>query len=511
MEELENGTSVHMTEKSVKERLKLKDAPEEVRSISLPGSYHDKITHLDSSLMNFTRLIKLDFSRNALLSLDGLSHLKNMEVLNVYYNNIPSIDELYRLRHNPKLRELDLRLNPVTKNEPDYRLFLVHVLHKLDKLDDRPVRDNEKATAKIHCDQNKKWSHYREIQQPSETATSSSYKNPRASYVKNDYVKAGLAGGSSAIYDEVEDVRQLLDGLGDAIQSSATSPKSQKSTLHRNAEFASVRNLSRSNQNLFDGQTPQETGSCFIANPAKSSYDQPGGVIYSDGINSDGLTTEDETHANTEYRSLAHFTRAPPGQWTKETPIPTSMPSRERQRNLSSASTVCSTVEMTQPDAEQLKPLLDLVDLYYDGQRSLAKSPAFINKFNRLLSELRPSQDDVKNQLVDREIELRASTNSEKERLKKQLENSEHDNRRLKTEGEKLRGELSSISNNSLNVSTVSDDLVNMLKDSHEMIKKHNMKLESDLAKLKSKYEDEIAQMRASHSQLKSLFMKNSF
>ena len=38
MEELENGTSVHMTEKSVKERLKLKDAPEEVRSISLPGS-----------------------------------------------------------------------------------------------------------------------------------------------------------------------------------------------------------------------------------------------------------------------------------------------------------------------------------------------------------------------------------------------------------------------------------------------------------------------------------------
>ena len=112
MEELENGTSVHMTEKSVKERLKLKDAPEEVRSISLPGSYHDKITHLDSSLINFTRLIKLDFSRNALLSLDGLSHLKNLEVLNVYYNNIPSIDELYRLRHNPKLRELDLRLNP---------------------------------------------------------------------------------------------------------------------------------------------------------------------------------------------------------------------------------------------------------------------------------------------------------------------------------------------------------------------------------------------------------------
>merc|ERR1739838_689303 len=80
-----------------------------------------------------------------------------------------------------------------------------------------------------------------------------------------------------------------------------------------------------------------------------------------------------------------------------------------------------------------------------------------------------------------------ASTNSEKERLKKVLENSESENRRLKSESDKLRSELSSISNGSLN-STVNDDLVNMLKDSHEMIKKHNQKLETDLAKLKSKY-----------------------
>lgn len=31
-------------------------------------------------------------------------------------------------------QELDLRLNPVTKNEPDYRLFLVHMLVYLRKL-----------------------------------------------------------------------------------------------------------------------------------------------------------------------------------------------------------------------------------------------------------------------------------------------------------------------------------------------------------------------------------------
>ena len=39
MEELQNGTELHISEKHVKERLKLKDAPEDVRTISLPGNY----------------------------------------------------------------------------------------------------------------------------------------------------------------------------------------------------------------------------------------------------------------------------------------------------------------------------------------------------------------------------------------------------------------------------------------------------------------------------------------
>ena len=34
-------------------------------------------------------------------------------------------------------QDLDLRLNPVTKNEPDYRLFLVHMLPSLRKLGKR--------------------------------------------------------------------------------------------------------------------------------------------------------------------------------------------------------------------------------------------------------------------------------------------------------------------------------------------------------------------------------------
>ena len=51
-----------------------------------------------------------------------------------YYNNISSLEELHRLRHNTRLQELDLRLNPVARNEPDYRLFLIHMLPNLRRL-----------------------------------------------------------------------------------------------------------------------------------------------------------------------------------------------------------------------------------------------------------------------------------------------------------------------------------------------------------------------------------------
>ncbi|GFR64155.1 centrosomal protein of 72 kDa [Elysia marginata] len=67
-----------------------------------------------------------------------------------YYNNISSLEELTRLKHNPNLQEIDLRLNPVTRNEPDYRLYLIHMLPNLRKLDDRGVRDRERQAALTH-------------------------------------------------------------------------------------------------------------------------------------------------------------------------------------------------------------------------------------------------------------------------------------------------------------------------------------------------------------------------
>lgn len=42
----------------------------ELRSLSIPGTYQEKITHLGNSLMNLTGLKSLDLSRNSLVSLE---------------------------------------------------------------------------------------------------------------------------------------------------------------------------------------------------------------------------------------------------------------------------------------------------------------------------------------------------------------------------------------------------------------------------------------------------------
>ncbi|XP_067856654.1 centrosomal protein of 72 kDa [Heptranchias perlo] len=122
----------------------------DVRSLFLPGSYEEKITHLGTSLKNFTRLKSLDLSRNSLVSLEGIQHLIHLEKLNLYYNNIANLKEIFLLRNLGGLKELDLRLNPVSKNESDYRLFVVHMLPNLRRLDDRPIRDSERKAALMH-------------------------------------------------------------------------------------------------------------------------------------------------------------------------------------------------------------------------------------------------------------------------------------------------------------------------------------------------------------------------
>jgi hypothetical protein len=72
---------------------------------------------------------------------------------NRYYNNISSLKELERLRFNNVLGELDLRLNPITKEENDYRLYLIHILPSLKIFDDRAIRDSERQMASTYFEQ----------------------------------------------------------------------------------------------------------------------------------------------------------------------------------------------------------------------------------------------------------------------------------------------------------------------------------------------------------------------
>ncbi|XP_030059614.1 LOW QUALITY PROTEIN: leucine-rich repeat-containing protein 36 [Microcaecilia unicolor] len=121
-----------------------------VESLSLQGSYAKKIVSLEDAFKNFKNLQSLDLSRNLLTSLQGIEYLRLLRVLNLYYNNIESLLEVSRLKSLPALKELDLRLNPVTRNEANYRFVVVHLLESLETLDDRIVRENEKKTAQEH-------------------------------------------------------------------------------------------------------------------------------------------------------------------------------------------------------------------------------------------------------------------------------------------------------------------------------------------------------------------------
>ncbi|XP_004541500.2 centrosomal protein of 72 kDa isoform X4 [Maylandia zebra] len=70
-----------------------------------------------------------------------------LQRLILYYNCIPSLEEVKVLFELPSLKELDLRLNPLAKNNPQYRLYLVHAMPTLRKLDSCSVRDAERKSA----------------------------------------------------------------------------------------------------------------------------------------------------------------------------------------------------------------------------------------------------------------------------------------------------------------------------------------------------------------------------
>lgn len=82
-----------------------------------------------------------------LFCFQGIEHLTGLERLILYSNCISSIQEVKDLDELPVLRELDLRLNPLTRLHPHYRPCLVHTMPRLCILDGRLVRETERTPA----------------------------------------------------------------------------------------------------------------------------------------------------------------------------------------------------------------------------------------------------------------------------------------------------------------------------------------------------------------------------
>ena len=104
-------------------------------------------TILRGALSGLVSLVHLNLSRNELTSLRGLESATILESLSLYYNRIAYLDELQRLTSLTRLESLDLRLNPVTRDEA-YRSYAIFHLPSLNELDERSVRPAERRHAK---------------------------------------------------------------------------------------------------------------------------------------------------------------------------------------------------------------------------------------------------------------------------------------------------------------------------------------------------------------------------
>ncbi|XP_075694491.1 leucine-rich repeat-containing protein 36 [Rhinoderma darwinii] len=142
---------VHLRESWVYGRAGLPEGTADtVESLDLQGTYREKILSLGDAFKNFKSLRSLDLSRNLIISLQGIEYLHALHSLNLYYNDIESLAEIERLRPLSHLKTLDLRLNPVTRQDADYRLIVIHHLGTLETLDERSVRDSERKNAKYN-------------------------------------------------------------------------------------------------------------------------------------------------------------------------------------------------------------------------------------------------------------------------------------------------------------------------------------------------------------------------
>ncbi|CAC5375297.1 unnamed protein product [Mytilus coruscus] len=556
-----------LTEEIIRNRVNLQhDNLEDVKALSLPGTYHEKVVELGSSFRKFSRLKSLDLSRNTITCLKGLEHLKLLEKLNLYYNSIESFEELKRLRFNTNLRELDLRLNPVTRTEADYRLYLIHMLPNLQKLDDRGVRDRERQAALVHfsSSQATEMTPHEEIIEPPHRQP-----NPRAQSVR------GMGKGMTVLKtmetvpeEAIEDYQQTRKQTG----SSGDGPVAPHQKKY---------------PNIPAGHT--------------GSYDV-------DGTRRDeNLQYQDEVDAYTKFKSHGYFTPHPNmenGRDRSESPrIPTerrhggeeepndhrrtkSVPSHKLNDSLEefgmhriegdrlenghrSRERPKSENEPVQGETptyrEFLFKMCDLVDRYWNGTKSLHKNPKYKGfaytliqnlgkkfgddstrekryvdeQLNRLEEEnyrLRKQSNDTKATLADstfNETQMRTQlrkAQTDVDQLKEHLKKIVAENRDLQKKLNETGNEGSAVNSmSSVNQTHLDElqrqndvlkneiqllqirlkqhgqlqDLASMLQDSHKSLVTTNDHLLKELNDTKQRHNNEVQQLNWSYNQLK--------
>ncbi|XP_071177138.1 centrosomal protein of 72 kDa-like [Mytilus edulis] len=406
-----------LTEEIIRNRVNLQhDNLEDVKALSLPGTYHEKVVELGSSFRKFSRLKSLDLSRNTITCLKGIEHLKLLEKLNLYYNSIESFEELKRLRFNTNLKELDLRLNPVTRTEADYRLYLIHMLPNLQKLDDRGVRDRERQAALVHfsSSQATEMTPHEEVIEPQHRQP-----NPRAQSVR------GMGKGMTALDDDDVAVLDLIAHTGGDLSkprhitgSTAREPSAEEYSLEVLKTMETVPEEAIEDYH----QTRKQTADGPVAPHQKKYPNIPAGHTGSydvDGTRRDeNLQYQDEVDAYTKFKSHGYFTPHPEngrGDRSESPRVPTerrhggeeepndhrrtkSVPSHKLNDSLEdfgmhriegdrlenghrSLERPKSENEPVQGETPTYKDFLfkmcDLVDRYWNGTKSLHKNPKY--------------------------------------------------------------------------------------------------------------------------------------
>ncbi|XP_054847679.1 centrosomal protein of 72 kDa [Eublepharis macularius] len=422
-----------LTEEDIRERVALRHQHlADVRTLSLPGTYHEKITHLGSSLKNFVRLKSLDLSRNALTSLEGLHHLTSLEKLNLYFNHISTLSEVFRLQTLTALQEVDLRLNPVIKNESDYRLFVVHMLPNLRRLDDRPVRDRERKASLLHFTPEQAYEFKKPPDAPKEPEAESTPVPSRPEYIYSLSKKCSVMDeDDEAVLNLIAKCEWDLSKPAGVTGSTQRDPEVQFHVSHKCRHLpdspmssAAVSQKSSISMTFLEAKTqewPKRDPHLMFCDEAQTCDKVRGQAHFTPhpGVN--------ELCAASEKKKRHHRRgREPPEHVQNNQDMPQAAPPLPNMLLVEEASMEC---------------LLDLVDKYWNGCRSLHCNEEFLSQAGTLLSAIQKGEAVGQQQPLPAEHQALSHLLLEKKILQEHLfEREEQHNARVKS----LKAELSS-------------------------------------------------------------------